>query len=131
MYRTGTWSAPVLRSLLPHDAVILPPHSVYAVKPSEVSNVYDLEVRTCANGSKMIEGVHYDQYFAPVSSIKSIRMMSPSVLLNARLIIRWIFQTLFKRPLYFKPASVHTIRYRRSLPTTLVFDGQITLIYLV
>jgi hypothetical protein len=75
MYRTGTWSAPVLRSLLPPDAVILPPSSVYAVKPSEVANVYDLQVRTCANGSKMIEGVHYDQSFAPVYSIDSIRMM--------------------------------------------------------
>jgi hypothetical protein len=69
MYRTGTWSAPVLQSLLPPDAVILLTLSVYAVKPSEVANVYDLQVRTCANGSKMIEGVHYDQSFAPVSSI--------------------------------------------------------------
>jgi hypothetical protein len=75
MYRTGTWSAPVLRSHLPPDDVILPPRSLYAVKPSEVANVYDLQVRTCANGSKMIEGVHYDQSFAPVSSIDSIRMM--------------------------------------------------------
>jgi hypothetical protein len=75
VYRTGTWSAPVLRSLLPPDAVILPPRSVYAVKPSEVANVYDLQVRNCANGSKKIEGIHYDQSFAPVSSIDSIRMM--------------------------------------------------------
>jgi hypothetical protein len=75
MYRTGTWSAPVLRSLLPPDAVILPPRSVYAAKPSEIANVYDLQVGTCVNGSKMIEGVHYDQYFGPVSSIDSIRMM--------------------------------------------------------
>jgi hypothetical protein len=75
MYRTGTWSAPVIRSLLPPDAVILPPRSVYAVKPSEVANVYDIQVRTCENGSKIIEGVHYDQSFALVSSIDSIRMM--------------------------------------------------------
>jgi hypothetical protein len=53
----------------------VPPRSVHAVKPSEVANVYDLQVRTCANGSKMIEGVHYDQSFDPVSSIDSIRMI--------------------------------------------------------
>jgi hypothetical protein len=75
MNRTGTWSAPVLRSLLPPDTVILLPRSVYAVKPSEVANVYDLQVRTCANVSSMIEGVYYDQSFYPVSSIDSIRMM--------------------------------------------------------
>jgi hypothetical protein len=75
IYHTGTWSAPVLRNLLPPDTVILPPCSVDAVKPSEVANVYDLQIRTCVNGSKMIEGVHYDQSFAPSSSIDSIRMM--------------------------------------------------------
>jgi hypothetical protein len=36
LFRTGTWSAPVLRSLLPRKAVILPPRSVCAVKSTEV-----------------------------------------------------------------------------------------------
>jgi hypothetical protein len=74
MFRTGTCSSPVLRSLLPREAVILPPHSVYAVESAEVENVFDLQVRMCANGSKMIEGIHYDQSFAPVASIDNIRM---------------------------------------------------------
>jgi hypothetical protein len=131
MYRTGTWSAPVLRSLLPPDAIILPPRSVYAVKPSEVANIYDLQVRTCANGSKMIEGVHYEQSFAPISSIDSIRMMIALGAAQRKTAYTLDISNVFKRPLYFKPASVHTIRYHRSLSTTLVFDGPTTLICLV
>jgi hypothetical protein len=131
MYRTGTWNVPVLQSLLPPDAVVLPPRSIYAVKPSEVANVYELQVRTCSNGSKMIEGVHYDQSFAPVSSIDSIQMMIALGAAQRKTAYTLDISNAFQRPLYFKPASVHTIRYRRYVSTTLVFGGPITLICLV
>jgi hypothetical protein len=75
MYHTGTWSCPVANKLLPAEAVMLPIHSTYAVKSTSTESLWKLQVRSCSNGARMIEGVHYDQSYAPVAMIDSIRVI--------------------------------------------------------
>jgi hypothetical protein len=75
MYQTGTWSYPVARSLLPSNAVILPIHSTYAVKSTETASLWELQVQSCDNVSRMIEGVHVDHSYAPVAMMDSIQVV--------------------------------------------------------
>jgi hypothetical protein len=69
MNQTGTWSYPVARRLLPSDVVILPIRSNYAVKSTETASLWELQVRSCANGARMI--VHFYQLSAPVAMMDS------------------------------------------------------------
>jgi hypothetical protein len=57
MYQTGTWSYPVAKTLLPSGTVILPLRSTYTVKSTETDSLWELQVRSCANGVHMIEGI--------------------------------------------------------------------------
>jgi hypothetical protein len=75
MYQIGTWSYPVDNALLPSNAVILPIRSTYAVKSTETDYLWELQERSCANRARMIEGIHYDQSFAPVAMIDRIRIV--------------------------------------------------------
>jgi hypothetical protein len=75
MYHTGTWSYPRLRSLIPKEAVLLPIHPAYAVKSSTTELLWELQVRLCANGARMQQGIHFYEYFSPVASIENIRIL--------------------------------------------------------
>jgi hypothetical protein len=75
MYRTATWIYPLLRSLIPKEAVLLPIRPAYAVKYSSNESLWELQVRSCANGAHMQQGVHFDESFSPVASIKNIRIL--------------------------------------------------------
>jgi hypothetical protein len=58
--------------LLPSGEVILPIWSTHTVKSTETDSLWELQVWSCANGARMIEGIHYDQYFATVAILDSI-----------------------------------------------------------
>jgi hypothetical protein len=75
MYQTGTWSYPVAKSLLPPKAVILPIRLAYSVKSTETDSLWEMQVRSCANGARMIEGVHFGQSYSPVAMIDSIHLL--------------------------------------------------------
>jgi hypothetical protein len=71
MYSTGTWSYPLLRSLSPPEAVLLPIRSAYATTES----LSDFQVHSCANSARMQQGVHFDQSFSHVASIGNIHIL--------------------------------------------------------
>jgi hypothetical protein len=75
MNQTGTWSYPVARSLLPSNAVNLPIHYTYSIKSTETASLWELQVRSCANGARMIESVNFDHSYAPVAMMDSIRVV--------------------------------------------------------
>ena len=68
-FRFGLWSIPIFRASLPPDANILPAVSTFNIKNTEVDDFY---FRLCANGSKMRQGVDYDQDHSPTGTHKSI-----------------------------------------------------------
>jgi hypothetical protein len=72
MYHTGTWSYPLLRSLIPKDAFLLPIFPAYAIQSTTTESLWGLQVRSCANGARMQQGIHYDESFSPVTSIENI-----------------------------------------------------------
>jgi hypothetical protein len=41
MLNSGTWSAPILRSLVPSTKTVLPPHVTFKVKTTDVDNTYE------------------------------------------------------------------------------------------
>jgi hypothetical protein len=75
MYQPGTWSYPVAKALVPPDAVPLPIRSAYSVKSTVMDSLWELQVCSCSNGARMIEGVHYEQLYAPVAMIDSIHIL--------------------------------------------------------
>jgi hypothetical protein len=75
MYRTGTWSYPLLYSLIPSETVLLPIRPSYAVKATMTEALWELQARSCANGARMKQGIHFDESFSPVASITNIRII--------------------------------------------------------
>jgi hypothetical protein len=73
MARTGTWSAPILHSDLPVNQQVLRPRVSFRVKNTDVTNSYELQGRTCADGSKQQQYIDFNESYTPVGSIDSIR----------------------------------------------------------
>ena len=80
MDATGTWSAPILVSEIPPDIkkamMIYRPVLSFKVKPTDVTNVYELYTRTCADGSQKADtGFLFSLNFAPVIETPSLRFL--------------------------------------------------------
>jgi hypothetical protein len=69
MYATGTWIFPVLRSLLPSNALLISTHPDYAVKPMSTESLWETQLCSCANGSHMKQGFNYEESYTLVTSI--------------------------------------------------------------
>ena len=65
MHNIACLSRPFLRTLLPKGVMILAPRLSYEVKNTDLDNFYKLKIRICRNGSKMIEGIHFDDSYSP------------------------------------------------------------------
>jgi Reverse transcriptase (RNA-dependent DNA polymerase) len=68
---------------VPAGTVIFP--SVWAMKQKrrvKTREVYKWKVRLAFDGSRQVEGVHYDQTYAPVASWETIRLLLAMVLQN-------------------------------------------------
>jgi hypothetical protein len=86
MMKTGTFSAPILRLLVPHDKAILRPRIACKVKDTSIPHQYDLYARTCADGSTQKEFVDFQDSYSPVASIDSIRILL-NIAASSRLIV--------------------------------------------
>ena len=75
MATSTTFSAPVLRSLLPPNRKILRPRIVFRVKTTDIDNQYDIYSRKCANGSSMLEVVDFTVLYAPVDDILCLHII--------------------------------------------------------
>jgi hypothetical protein len=75
MYSTGTWSFPVIHSLIPAEAALLPIRPAYAVESTSTESLWEIQVRSCVNGARMQQDIHYDESFAPVASIESTHVL--------------------------------------------------------
>jgi hypothetical protein len=75
MLATGTFSAPILRTLVPPHKSILRPRIACHVKDTSIPYQYDLSARTCADGSTQRENIDFTNSYSPVASIDSIRLL--------------------------------------------------------
>ncbi len=75
MLTSGTFSAPILRSLVPSNKTILRPRIACKVKDTSIPNQYDLYARTCADGSTQREHIDFTDSYSPVASIDSLRLL--------------------------------------------------------
>jgi hypothetical protein len=75
MQRTGTWSAPLLCTLILSHKQILRPRISFRVKDTATPNTYELQGRTCADGSKQKQFVDFIDSYSPVGAIDSIRLL--------------------------------------------------------
>ncbi len=88
MAHTGTWSTPILHSDLPPNQQVLWPHVSFHVKDTDITDSYELQGHTCADGSKQQQYVDYTESYVPVGSINSIRALicyaaATSLVINA------------------------------------------------
>jgi hypothetical protein len=72
MQQTGTWSAPILRSSIPSHKSLLRPRISFHVKDTTTPNAYELQGRTCANGSNMKQFIDFTDSYSPVGPIDSL-----------------------------------------------------------
>ena len=75
MMASGTFSAPILRSLVPSNKTILRPCIACRVKDTSIPHQYDLYARTCVDGSTQREHIDFQDSYSPVASIDGIRML--------------------------------------------------------
>ena len=75
MFPTGTWSTPMLLSQVPIGVTVLQSQAVYKVMMTDLPDMYDFFVRTCANSSKMIIGIDFQESYAPVGHVDRIWMI--------------------------------------------------------
>ena len=74
MHNTACLSRPFLRTLLPKGVMILALRLSYEIKNTDLDNIYEIKIRMCGNGSKMIERIHYDYSYSPTCQGFSFRM---------------------------------------------------------
>ena len=74
-HNVGLLSAPVLRKLLPPEAIIQRSVSTFKVKTTEVADIWDLYFRVCADGSKMVQGIHFMFSHCSVSGNSSLLIL--------------------------------------------------------
>ena len=55
MHNSGTLSCPFLRIKIPEGKKVLPTRLSFEAKLTDVLDFYEIKVRMCANGSKMIQ----------------------------------------------------------------------------
>ena len=75
MHRTGTLSRPFQRKLLPQDTKFINPRLTFEVRITDLPTFFELKVRLCADGSRMVMGLDYDLSFAPVIDSPSLHFM--------------------------------------------------------
>ena len=76
MEKSTTFSAPSKLSLLPLYTKILYPRISFGVKTTEIDNHSDINSRICAYVSSVIEVVDFTFSYAPVTGIKSLRIIN-------------------------------------------------------
>jgi hypothetical protein len=69
MLNSGTWSAPILCSLVPPSKTILTPGASFKLKTTDINNTYELYCCTCSNGANMKKNNDFTNSFSPVGSI--------------------------------------------------------------
>ena len=59
-------SCPFLRTKIPTGKKVLPTRLSFEVKLADILDFYEMKVRMCANGSKMIQGHDFTVAYAPM-----------------------------------------------------------------
>ena len=75
MHRTGTLSLPFLLSRLPTETTILRPRVSCEVRITDSDNYYEMKIRLCANGARMIPGIDFDLSHVPVIDGETLLLM--------------------------------------------------------
>ena len=75
MHGSGTLSLPFPESDLPPDITVLRPRLSCEVRITDTDHYYELEIRLCADGSRMVVGIDYDLSYAPVIDGDSLLLM--------------------------------------------------------
>ena len=71
----GSLSLPFPQTQLDKDTAILRPRLTCEVRITDSDNYYELKVRLCADGSRMVVGIDYDLSFAPVIDGDTLLLM--------------------------------------------------------
>ena len=68
----GLLSVPIPEHEVPPDSIILRAVSAFKIKNTSHPNIFDFYFRMCADGSKQIKGLHFDESHSPTPSIWTI-----------------------------------------------------------
>jgi len=68
----GLLSIPVPATEVPSDTIILRAVSAFKIKKTAHANIYDFYFRMCADGSKQIKGLHFNESHSPTPAIWAI-----------------------------------------------------------
>ena len=125
-HNAGTWSAPIQRSKLPANAIILDAVSTFKIKQTDSPTMWDLNYRPCSNGGPMKKGIDYDESHASTASHQSIRMiLAVAAKLNFRLFLADIgnaFQSTPRQdtaatpPIYMKTSPLYLDWFNMAFP---------------
>lgn len=65
-HKVGLLSVPIPRTKIPDDAIVLRSVSAFKIKNTNRPDIFDFYFRMCADGSRQIKGLHFDESHSPV-----------------------------------------------------------------
>ena len=71
-HKVGLLSVPIPANELPVGATVLRAVSAFKIKNTMQPNIYDFYFRMCADGSKQVKGIHFDESHSPTPSTWTI-----------------------------------------------------------
>ena len=71
-HQVGLLSIPIPQNEVPHNTIILRAVSAFKIKKTSQPNVFDFYFRMCADGSKQIKGLHFNESHSPTPAIWTI-----------------------------------------------------------
>jgi len=71
-HQVGLLSIPIPQDEVPEDTIILRAVSAFKIKKTSQPNVFDFYFRMCADGSKQIKGLHFNESHSPTPAIWTI-----------------------------------------------------------
>ena len=74
MHNSGTLSCPFPRIKIPEGKKVLPTRLSFEVKLTDVLDFYEITIRMCANGSKIIQGQDFTVSYALTVDANSFRL---------------------------------------------------------
>ncbi len=106
MQCTCTWSAPILRTSIPHDQFTLCNWVSFWVKDTSTPNTYELQGCTCADGSRMHQNIDFLESYSPVGSIDSIRIILAYYSASQKLLLNILdISNAFQTSVIFEPSE--------------------------
>ena len=107
MHNTSTLLCSFLRSSIPSDSKVLPPRLSLEVNITVVDNFNEIKYRLCEDGSRMTEGVDFENSFVSTTDVDVLRIIISRVALRNIWVDFYDVSNIFQTNVIEDPSKRH------------------------